>query len=382
MKVAIIGAGYMAGLFAERAKAIGYSTYCFAWEKGATAKDKVDRFFPISITEREKILTICREIGVNGIVSTTELTVPVANYIANKMKLPANPIEVMENITDKSWQREKCKSAKSISQPRYFRVLCSEDIDVKHFPLEFPVIIKPVAEGGKRGIEVAGDMPQLLEKMRISIDADKRNKGIIIEEFIAGGREYSVEGLSFQGTHQIIQITEKISSGPPHCVELGHSQPAQLSSEMIQKVIMSIKEVLTQFGFINGPTHTEIKIVDNKIYLIEMNARPGGDHIAHPLTQLSTGYDYLGEALKISAGIKPTVMKEGSSVMHSGVRFVTAQTANLKPIFDSCGDKTWLFKKHVESEELSELSHNDCSHTNYFIYCSENIPEELRGEEL
>ena len=197
-----------------------------------------------------------------------------------------------------------------------------------------------------------------------------------------GGREYSVEGLSFQGTHQIIQITEKISSGPPHCVELGHSQPAQLSSEMIQKVIMSIKEVLTQFGFINGPTHTEIKIVDNKIYLIEMNARPGGDHIAHPLTQLSTGYDYLGEALKISAGIKPTVMKEGSSVMHSGVRFVTAQTANLKPIFDSCGDKTWLFKKHVESEELSELSHNDCSHTNYFIYCSENIPEELRGEEL
>ena len=43
----------------------------------------------------------------------------------------------------------------------------------------------------------------------------------------------------------------------------------------------------------NGATHTEIKIVNGDIYLIEINARPGGDHIAHPLTMLSTGYDYL-----------------------------------------------------------------------------------------
>lgn len=380
MKIAIIGAGYMAGLFAERAKVIGYSTYCFAWEKGATAKDLVDRFFPISITEREKILAICREIGINGIVSTTELTVPIANYIANMLKLPANPIEVMDNITDKSWQREKCTGAKNICQPRYFRAFCLEDVNVNEFPLTFPVIIKPVAEGGKRGIEVADDMPQLFEKIKKSIDADKRKKGIIIEEFIARGKEYSVESLSFEGKHQIIQITEKISSGPPHCVELGHSQPARLSSAMIQKVIVSIKEILSVIGFMNGTTHTEIKIVDDKIYLIEINARPGGDHIAHPLTLLSTGYDYLGEALKVCVGIKPTSINEGSSIMSSGVRFVTAQTAYLKPIFDTCDDKTWLYRKHVESEDLSELNHNDCSHTNYIIYCSKSIPKELEGD--
>lgn len=55
---------------------------------------------------------------------------------------------------------------------------------------------------------------------------------IIIEGFLEGGKEYSVESLSYHGRHQVIQITEKITSGPPHCVELGHMQPALLSESL------------------------------------------------------------------------------------------------------------------------------------------------------
>ena len=80
-------------------------------------------------------------------------------------------------------------------------------------------------------------------------------------------------------------------------------------------------------------------------------------------------------------GIKPKLINEGFSIKKSGVRFVTTQTAYLKSIFDTCDDKPWLFRKHIESDELTELNHNDCSHTNYFIYCSESIPEELEGDQ-
>ena len=49
MKVAIIGAGPMAKIIAEKARQLGVETYCFAWEQGAVAKDAVDHFVDISI---------------------------------------------------------------------------------------------------------------------------------------------------------------------------------------------------------------------------------------------------------------------------------------------------------------------------------------------
>lgn len=131
-----------------------------------------------------------------------------------------------------------------------------------------------MAEGGKRGITVVSGPEQLEAAVNAAFDADKRDGGILIEEYLDGGKEYSVEGLSFEGKHQIIQITEKISSGPPHCVELGHSQPAALSPELWTAVERAIVELLNNVGIKYGPTHTEIKIRDGRVYLIELNSRP------------------------------------------------------------------------------------------------------------
>ena len=376
MNLAIIGAGYMASLFATKARELGIETHCFAWDKGAVAKSLVDMFYPISITEKDEILRICRSIPIDGVVATTELTLTVANYVAMKMGLTCNPQNIMDNVTDKSWQRERCKQAKKIKQPEYIRLQTYNEAKYILQNISFPIIIKPVAEGGKRGIEVVKNKTEFEESIRCSFDADKHNKGVIIEEYLDCGKEYSVESISYQGKHQIIQITEKISSGPPHCVELGHSQPANIQKTMRNHVISGIQEILSLIGYQNGPAHTEIKIIDEDVFLIEVNARPGGDHIAHPLTLLSTGYDYLAEAIKVALGIKPASFN-GENYQCSGVRFLTKQTAHLKALFDTCDNKDWLYEKHKETVELVELNHNDCSHTNYIIYAWDTIPHEL-----
>ena len=67
-----------------------------------------------------------------------------------------------------------------------------------------------------------------------------------------------------------------------------------MSPELWTAVERAIVELLNNVGIKYGPTHTEIKIRDGRVYLIELNSRPGGDHIAYPLTELSTGYDYIG----------------------------------------------------------------------------------------
>lgn len=373
MKLGIIGAGNLAGIIAQKARKSNVITYCFAWEKGAVAKSEVDVFFPISIFEKDEIVRICRENEVDGVVATTELTIAVAAYVADKLGYNYIPLSIANVITDKSWVRSRNALAKYFFQPEYYHLNSENELKNLKFN-SFPYIVKPVGEGGKRGITVVNNRDELTEACETAFQSDRQERGILIEEFIAGGTEYSVEGLSFHGNHYVVQVTEKISSGPPHCVELGHSQPANIKKEMRRKVTAAICELLDNVGLQNGPSHTEIKIVDNKIFLIELNSRPGGDHIAYPLTELSTGYDYITQIICVALNHEPSPPPE-KSIAFAGVRFISTQTKELVNIFNNCDDKPWLYKKHVESETLSEIKNNNGYHTNYFIYRNETMPD-------
>ncbi len=368
-KIAILGASYMAELFIKKAKEIEIKTYCFSWEEGAVAKKSADVFYPISVMEKEKILDICKQVGIDGVVATTEAPLATCSYIATNMKLNGNSLEIGRNITDKNWVREKAKKCVTLKQPSF---ICFDKMNKISATMwnRYPAIIKPRRGGGKRGVIVINKSEDLSEAIDYAISFDRNKNGILIEEYIENGKEYSVESLSYNGKHRVIQITEKISSGPPHCVELGHHQPALLQPELRKKVCKSVCELLDSVGFNNGPTHTEIKIISDDIYLIELNARPGGDHIASTLTMLSTGYDYIGESIRVALNLRPREVDNAKS-RYTGVYFLTKQTSFLKPIFDTCDNENWLYEKHVESEELLDLTHNDCMHTNYIIYCSD-----------
>lgn len=372
MKIAIIGAGPMAKIFAEKAKNEDIETHCFAWEKGAEAKDIVDFFYPISIFEKEKILDICRELKIDGVIATTELTISIAAFIARNLKLNTNCQNVAENITNKFWVRERAKKAKGICQPHYKYVTADND---DYSGILFPSVIKPVTEGGKRGVTIANNPEEYLSALQYARTADRKSNGLIAEEYLAGGNEYSVESLSFHGIHQVIQITQKISSGPPHFVELGHSQPACITTATKKHIITAISNLLDAVSIENGPSHTEIKIIEDDIFLIELNARPGGDHIAYPLTELSTGYDYIKAIILVAMNVEPSLPKNGS-YKYSGVRFITQQTKNWLALFENCDNEDWLYKKFAESD-LSELTYNDGYNTNYFIYCSDKYPDFL-----
>lgn len=367
-KLAIIGSGRMAWIFGREAKEMGIESHAFSFDDQCVAKETVTEHHLVDIMNMDKVLDICRQLKIDGVVPTTELTVPVAAYVAEKMGLNGIPFDVARVVTDKYRNRQLCKSLAQLRQPAFAEVVTLEELNALN--MSFPLILKPVSKGGKRGITVVRDTAEL----KTAFDFAKRSSGdnpVIVEEFIENGQEYSVESLSYQGEHYIIQVTEKMSSGAPHCVELGHHQPADISIEMRKKVEEAIKEGLTAIGVNNGPCHTEIKIVGDQIYLIEFNARPGGDHIAWPLTMLSTGYHYMKGIVQVALNdFKPLNTNEFQH-RYAGVYFVTTQSAYLKPIFDNCEKEAWCCWKNEVSKELTPLVHNDGYGTNFFIYCSE-----------
>ena len=366
-KIAIIGSGRMAWIMSRNAHKMGLITHCFSNVEPDYIHNEVDVFHNISIFEKDKIVEICKSELIAGVIATTELTVAVAAYVAEKIGTPGITYQNAMFITDKFRNRMVCRDIVELNQPAFYRIYSESGLDVVN--CDYPVIVKPTGKGGKKGITVVNNPQDLKSAFQYAKD-NSDEAPVIIEQFIEGGKEYSVETLSYKGKHHVIQITEKITSGPPHCVELGHHQPADLSEDMIEKVKIAISKGLTAIGVDNSTCHTEIKIVDNRIYLIEFNARPGGDHIAWPLTELSTGYNIIKGAILIALDDFEGIDFTSFHKYYAGVYFVTKQSSYLKPIFDECEKYDWLYHKNYVSEELQELEHNDCYGTNSIMYFS------------
>jgi len=124
-----------------------------------------------------------------------------------------------------------------------------------------------------------------------------------VEEYIEG-QEYSIEGLHFEGKSEVIQFTEKTTTEFPYNVELAHKQPANLTVNQKNDIRQLVSKIAQCMHFENCPSHTELKINERGIFIIETSPRLGGDYITSTLVPLSTGINMEDQLLHIALGEK------------------------------------------------------------------------------
>lgn len=194
-KIVIIGANDFQRPLIQKAKAMGYETHVFAWREGATGAADADHFYEISITEKEKILEICRDIRPDAATTIgSDLANITVQYLAEKLGLPGNSRECILNSTNKYAMRQAFQRA-GVPVP-YFRLVSEGD---KIFPETYPVIVKPTDRSGSRAITRV-ERPEELEAAVRGAVSQSFEKKAIVEEYIQGA-EYSVETISFRGRH-------------------------------------------------------------------------------------------------------------------------------------------------------------------------------------
>lgn len=198
----------MASYFGEACHRLGYEGHYFSQIDGKVDDSQVDYFHEINIFDKDGIVAICKEIGIDGVVATTELSVPITAYVANKLGLLGNAVEVAEVITDKYRNRECIKNLTDLLSPKYVEAASIEDITKSGIP--YPMILKPVCLGGKRGITVINNEDELTAAFEYATSFFRSGvkPQIIAEQFLEGGMECSVESITFKGHHTIVQITQ------------------------------------------------------------------------------------------------------------------------------------------------------------------------------
>ena len=255
-KIVIIGANDFQKPLIQKAGEMGYETHVFAWRDGATGARYADHFYDISITEHKKILKECERIKPQAVATIgSDLANITVQYLAEKLGLPGNSRECICCSTNKYAMRQAMKAA-GVSVP-YFQVTDGKETEKITVP-SYPVIVKPTDRSGSRAITRVERHEDLQEAVRNAIDQSFEKKAII-EEYLSG-QEYSMEAISYEGTHTCLAVTKKFTTGDPHYIEIGHLQPAPLEPELKEKIIKEIFCALDALKIRNGASHSEFRV--------------------------------------------------------------------------------------------------------------------------
>lgn len=380
--IIIVGASYLQRPLVNRAKEMGYRTHVFAWESGAVVKTECDKYYPISIVDLDSIIEICDSLNPVGVVSiASDLAARTVRALAKRYNMPCNSDKSEFMTANKAHMREAFKIA-GLPSPQYI-VLSNEQriLDELEPSLVFPVIVKPVDRSGSRGVTRVDD----IAKLRIAVTEAFREsfcKEVIVESFIAG-TEASVESISWQGEHSILAITDKVTTGAPHYVELEHHQPSVLSEDVQKYIRTLIPMALDVLDIQYGAAHSEV-IVDahGKVWITEIGARMGGDFIGSHLVHMSTGYDYMQGVVEIATNTFHNI--ETSRQRYAGVKFLNPAVGQVAAI-ESRGN---MFPFIVESEVFLEVgqmtapARHSGERGAYFIYRSDESRVQTRVEDI
>ena len=267
----------------------------------------------ISTIDVEGAIEAAKKHKIDGVMTlATDMPMRVVAAVAKELGLVGISQETAIKATDKAAMREALLAA-GVPVPRFYKLGSIEEYREVEEKFNIPFVVKPADSSGSRGItRVEGTDDNAYSYAK----SFSRNGVVVVEEYLSGP-EVSVETLAIDGEVHVIQITDKITTGAPHFVEIGHTQPSRLNSlDDIKKVTIAANKAI---GIENGPSHTEIILTEKGPKIVELGARLGGDCITTHLVPLSTGVNMVEACIRIALGENPDIkarMNFGSAIRY------------------------------------------------------------------
>ncbi|PPV05194.1 hypothetical protein XBLMG947_3680 [Xanthomonas bromi] len=226
---------------------------------------------------------------VDAVISLTEDGLVPASWVNEALGMAGESVATVEAFKDKVIMRRRLADA-GVS-PVQFCQLEGEEDALAFLGSHGASIIKPADGAGSRGIYLVSTAQDVRDAMDALGTAGASR--LLMEEFLSG-QEISVEAFSFDGTHHILAMTDKMTNA--RFVEIGHRMPSVLDGAAKEDVAELVLRFLDVMGLRNGPTHTEIKLTSRGPRIIESHNRVGGDRI-NELVKCCFGFSLKGLAM-------------------------------------------------------------------------------------
>lgn len=306
-RLLVLAAGILQVPIIKRAHEMGYYVIAADGNPEACGLQYADKAICANITSEEEMVEIAKREKIDGVIHPcSEVSMNVMGRIHDELNLSGVSRKQAVIATNKHLMREAFKKGDA---PSPISVLAKSAEDAwDHFQnFDGDGILKPSRNSGSRGIAkvVKGvtTHEEFLKLYEVSL-AESRDNSVLIEQFIEGP-EFSVEIIVWDGTVNVLTVTDKKTTEAPHFVELGHNQPSCFPAEIVAIIKDAAVRGVKALGVDKCACHAEVKVMGGKAYLMEIGARMGGDFISTVLTRLSTGIDMVAAAIDCALNIKP-----------------------------------------------------------------------------
>lgn len=320
-KIMILGASILQLPAIQKAKEMGLDVVAVDMNPHAIGFEETDIIKEIvSTIDIARVVDVAKRHRVDGVMTlASDMPMRSVAAVAQELGLVGISDDTALKATNKAEMRKALKEH-GVPIPKFYKVSNREEYDNAVKAFKVPFIVKPADNSGSRGIFKINDLTayQTIHDAYDYSRASSRNGDVVVEEYM-NGPEVSVETLSVDGICHVIQITDKLTTGAPHFVEMGHSQPTQLDDNTAERIREVTKAANKAIGIMNGPSHTEIIVTAEGPKIVELGARLGGDCITTHLVPLSTGVDMVECCIKIALGERPNIkpkFRKGSAIRY------------------------------------------------------------------
>ncbi|WP_342542138.1 ATP-grasp domain-containing protein [Paenisporosarcina sp. FSL H8-0542] len=330
-KLMILGASLLQLPAILKAKEMGIKVIAVDMDINAIGFKHADISLEISTIDIPKVVEAAKKYEIDGILTiASDMPMRTVAAVSEELNIVGITNETAINVTNKASMRAVLKQ-RNVPVPIFFKVITLDEFNlaVNNFTSKF--IVKPADNSGSRGVLLVEDITndKFINNAFEYSKKHSRSGEIILEEYMEGP-EVSVETLSFDGKTHIIAVTDKMTTGAPKFVEMGHSIPSQVSHENKLQIERVALAAIKAVGINNGPSHTEIILTKEGPKVVELGARLGGDNITTHLVPLATGIDMVEACIQIALGKNPAFDKSIS--MGSAIRYLNTPKGKIRTI--------------------------------------------------
>ncbi|MFJ1652655.1 ATP-grasp domain-containing protein [Streptomyces sp. NPDC088337] len=258
-----------------------------------------------------------------GVVTWDEWNLVPTARLARALGLPSASVEVMRACRNKATARTLF-AHHGVPSAASMKAHTLLEAGLATMTLGLPAVIKPAAFAGSIGVirvDRPEELPAAFAYASSGASRSREDTGVLVEEYL-DGPEVSVECVTHRGETTAVAVTRKHLGPAPYFDETGHTVDA--ADPLLPQVAPVAAAAVRALGITDGVQHVEMRLVDGRPRLIEVNARIGGDMIGH-LVRLATGIDLPRTATDLACGRAPdlTPTRRGAA----GIRMLYPDTS-------------------------------------------------------
>jgi acetyl-CoA carboxylase, biotin carboxylase subunit len=219
--------------------------------------------------------------------------------------------DVMEKVGDKAIARDLMQKAGLPLLPGTIEPV--QTVDDAHdiaASIGYPLIIKAVAGGGGRGMNVvrsAEDLPRLYQTTRATAQAVFKDSAVYMERYLDAPRHTEVQ-LVCDGHGNGVYFFERDCSVQRRHQKLIEEAPSMhLSDEQRHDIGQRAVKGALSVGYTGAGTMEFLLDDEGNLSFMEMNARI---QVEHPVSEMITSVDLIQEQIRVAAGEPLSVSQE------------------------------------------------------------------------